>query len=140
MSSMKKDNGLPEEKEEKKVGKRAVAKLLSLVALSAVLLGIYKLFIELFNFEYIFFIYLGAEIVLIVIYLFYNRGLSLKGVTKDMLPDTMSEEEKNEFIADGERRLERSKWMLCFIFAFVVVYAIDIFDLFVIPMIEGMFK
>ena len=137
MSSMKKDNGLPEEKEEKKVGKRAVAKLLSLVALSAVLLGIYKLFIELFNFEYIFFIYLGAEIVLIVIYLFYNRGLSLKGVTKDMLPDTMSDSEKGELLSSAERRLKRSSFMLIPIIAIIFTLIFDTVELYILPMILG---
>jgi len=137
MSSMKKDNGLPEEKEEKKVGKRAVAKLLSLVALSAVLLGIYKLFIELFNFEYIFFIYLGAELVLVVIYLFYNRGLSLKGVTKDMLPDTMSDSEKEELLSSAERRLKRSSFMLIPIIAIIFTLIFDTVELYILPMILG---
>ena len=137
MSSMKKDNGLPEEKEEKKVGKRAVAKLLSLVALSAVLLGVYKLFIELFNFEYIFFIYLGAELVLVVIYLFYNRGLSLKGVTKDMLPDTMSDSEKEELLSSAERRLKRSSFMLIPIIAIIFTLIFDTVELYILPMILG---
>ena len=137
MSSMKKDNGLPEEKEEKKVGKRAVAKLLSLVALSAVLLGVYKLFIELFNFEYIFFIYLGAELVLVVIYLFYNRGLSLKGVTKDMLPDTMSDSEKEKLLSSAERRLKRSSFMLIPIIAIIFTLIFDTVELYILPMILG---
>ena len=74
-----------------------------------------------------------------VAYVVYNRGFSRKNVTKDMLPDSWSEEEKDNFIGDGKRRLERSKWMLMFIFAFAVVFAVDAVELFVIPLFGGLF-
>ena len=75
---------------------------------------------------------------LTVIYVVYNRGMSRKGVTKDMLPDDWDDEEKDRFIEDGKKRLEKSKWMLIFIFAFVVVFAFDAMELFVFPMFEGL--
>ena len=57
-----------------------------------------------------------------------------------MLPDTWSEEEKRKFIDDGKRRLDRSKWMLVFIFALVVVLIIDAVELFVLPTLGGLFS
>lgn len=123
-----------------KISKKTVVRFVLIIALSIVLSVIYRYFMETRFFAVVFWCYAALTAAFALGYVIYNRGMSRKGVTRDMLPDTMSEDEKTEFIADGERRLERSKWMLCFIFAFVVVYAIDIFDLFVIPMIEGMFK
>jgi len=50
-----------------------------------------------------------------------------------------SDEEKKEFIADGKRRQDRSRWLIIPIFAFFFTFAIDIFELFVIPFFTGLF-
>ena len=55
-------------------------------------------------------------------YLIYNRFLYRKGITIDQLPDTMTLAEKEAFLADGERRLERSKWMMTVIFPLVFTF------------------
>ena len=74
--------------------------------------------------------------------LFYHTrgGMSRKGITVDMLPDTWSDEEKQSFVDDGRRRLDRSKWMLLFIFALLFVFIADACELFVLPLLEGMFQ
>lgn len=116
----------------------AIIRLFSLVAVTAVLLVVYRFFI---NSPYHIFLFWGYTLilsVLTVIYVVYNRGMSRKGVTKDMLPDDWDDEEKDRFIEDGKKRLEKSKWMLIFIFAFVVVFAFDAMELFVFPMFEGL--
>ena len=64
-------------------------------------------------------------------YLIYNRFLYRKGLTEEDLPDEMSAEEKQEFIADGNRRLERSKWMMLFIFPLALVLLMDAAELFI---------
>lgn len=64
-------------------------------------------------------------------YVIYNRAFVRKGVTPDMLPDSMSDTEKAEFIADGERRMKRSKWMLTIIFPLVLTFFIDMFVLYI---------
>jgi hypothetical protein len=75
----------------------------------------------------------------VLVYIFYNRGFSRKGVTADMLPDEWSEERKTEFIRSGEKRLERSKWILVFIISLLFTFIIEAIILFAVPFIKGLF-
>ena len=68
-------------------------------------------------------------------YLIYNRFFFKKGLTKDQLPSTMSEEQKEAFLLDGETRLARSKWMLLIIIPLLVTFFVDALDLFVLDLI-----
>ena len=45
---------------------------------------------------------------------------------------SMTEAEKEEFIADGERRMEKSKWMLTVIFPLVMTFCLDLFVLYIL--------
>ena len=58
-----------------------------------------------FQFGYIFHIYVALGIVLGLSYVIYNKGFSAKDVTPDMLPDAMSQDEKQAFIEDGKLRV-----------------------------------
>ena len=71
---------------------------------------------------------------LLLAYLIYNRFLYRKGVTHEDLPDTMTYEEKQAFIDDGNARLKKSKWMMLIILPLVVTFLIDTFDLFILEM------
>ena len=82
-------------------------------------------------------LYLTLAAVLTVAYVVYNRGFSRRGVTADMLPDTMSAQEKCEFIADGERRMKKSKWMLTILFPLLVTFGFDIMELFVVDFLKN---
>lgn len=64
-------------------------------------------------------------------YLIYNRFLYRKGITPDQLPDSMTDEQKQAFIEDGNRRLEKSKWMMLIILPLVLVFLIDAVQLFI---------
>ena len=64
-------------------------------------------------------------------YLIYNRFLYRKNLTEEDLPADMPAEEKQEFLADGKRRLERSKWMMLFIFPLALVLLLDAAELFI---------
>lgn len=121
------------------VNKRAVIRLVLLIALSVILTVIYQFFMNTRFFAVVFWCYAALAAAFALAYIIYNRGMSRKNITKDMLPDEWSDECKNEFIDDGKRRLEKSKWMLIFIFAFVVVFAVDVLKLFVFPLFEGLF-
>lgn len=70
-------------------------------------------------------------------YLIYNRFLYRKGLTKDDLNPEWSEEQKEAFLADGEARLEKSKWMMLVILPLVFTFLCDAVDLFII---EGALK
>ena len=77
-------------------------------------------------------VYLALLLGFILAYLIYNRFLYRKGVTHEQLPDEWSAEQKIAFIEDGERRLQRSKWMITVIFPLVFTFMIDAVDLFLI--------
>jgi hypothetical protein len=84
--------------------------------------------------------YMAALTVLVLVYIIYNRGFSRKGVTVDMLPDEWSEEQRLEFVESGKIRLERSKWLLVFIISLLFTFIVEAILLFVLPMVEGLFK
>ena len=70
----------------------------------------------------------------VLAYLIYNRFLYRKGVTAEQLPAEWDEEKKAEFLADGERRLEKSKWMLTVIIPLLLTFMIDAIDLFILDL------
>ena len=76
-------------------------------------------------------LYMAALVGFVLGYLIYNRFLYRKNLTEEDLSDEMSAEEKREFIADGKRRLERSKWMMLFIFPLALVLLMDAAELFI---------
>lgn len=45
---------------------------------------------------------------LLISYIAYNRAFTRKNITKEMLPDTWSNEEKETFINDGKERIRKS--------------------------------
>ncbi len=85
-----------------------------------------------FGFEYIFHIYAVAGLGLGFAYVIYNRGMAGRELTPDMLPDTMSADEKDAFLLQVKLRMHQSRWMLTLLFPIIVTVAIDIFYLFVL--------
>ena len=65
--------------------------------------------------------------------------MSRLNVTPEMLPDDWSDEQKQEFIEDGKRRLQKSKPLLMLTFAFAFTFCVDIIELVAIPTIKGWF-
>lgn len=89
------------------------------------------------NTFYSFLVMLAYMVVLlgfIIGYMVYNRFLYRKGVTSDQLPREWGEEKKAEFIADGERRLKKSRWVMLVIFPLVFTFFLDALDIFVFDM------
>ena len=122
--------------ERKRITKRFLLKLLVLIAVTAVVLVVYRFFMERPEFYIVFAIYAVIAAVSVIGYVIYNRGFSRKGITEDMLPQTWSDEKKTKFIEDAKRRAERSRWLLVIAFAFIFTFAFDAFDLFVL---QGLF-
>ena len=77
-------------------------------------------------------LYLALLLGFVLAYLIYNRFFYRRGLTHEDLPDDWSAEQKIEFLADGERRMARSKWMLLIIFPLIVTFLFDAVDLFII--------
>ena len=76
-------------------------------------------------------LYAAALLGFVLAYFIYNRFLYRKGVTAEQLPDTMTDEEKQAFIDDGNRRLEKSRWMMVVILPLVLVFLLDAIQLFI---------
>lgn len=131
--------------EEAAAKKRAIVKLITLILVSAAVFAVYRIALVV-NQETVpvFPIVLTAYIViftaLIAAYLIYNRGMSRKNVTVEMLPDDWSLEKKEEYVEDGNRRLKKSSWMLILILAFTFTFAFDMFELFILPFLNDLLK
>ena len=74
----------------------------------------------------------------LIAYLIYNRAFSRRNITIDMLPRDWTTEQKESYIADGKRRMERSKWMLYIIIPVLVPIALDALYLFTLPIIQSL--
>ena len=74
-----------------------------------------------------------------IAYLIYNRAFSRKNLTIDMLPGNWTAEQKESYISDGKRRMEKSKWMLYIIIPLFVPIALDALYLFTLPLIQNLF-
>ena len=125
--------------EQRAKDKKNIAKILITVALSVVLLVFYRFSLGFDFFPYVMWGYMLAATVLALVYIFYNRGFSRKGITVDMLPDEWSEEKKAEFVNSARKRMNRSRWMLMFIIGFLVTFMFDSIELFLLPYFKGLF-
>lgn len=125
---------------DRKVAYANLARLGGLIATTAVIFLLYRFLINTPFVKITLAAYLVAATAVILTYVIYNRGFSRKGITPDMLPDTMSVEQKKEFIEDGERRLKRSRPLLAVIFAFSFTFVYDIIELVAIPFVKELFR
>ncbi len=137
----KKKQEIKEEKPrmDKRVMYANILRLLILAAVTMLVFGLYRFLINQYYFEYVLIVYMTLAAALIFTYVLYNRGFSRLHVTEDMLPNTMTAEEKREFIEDAERRLKRSRPLLIGIFAFAFTFIFDIIELYALPLLEGLF-
>lgn len=140
MSEKNKDEALLSDAEQRSQDRRTVVRVLCTVALSVIVFTFYRFSLAVdFFFPIVMWSYMALLAVLVFVYIIYNRGFSRKGVTVDMLPEEWSEEKKQDFVADAQRRLKRSKWMLIFIIAFLLTFLMEALELFVLPMFSSWF-
>lgn len=114
-------------------------KLLALLFLiNSILFPVIYFTLANYGFDAILIIYTALAALFALTYVIYNKGFSGKNVTPEMLPDTMTAAEKENFIEDSKKRLTRSRWMLAILFPLVLAIALDIVYLFLFPMIKEM--
>ena len=118
---------------------RAQRKLLLILLLNTILFAAVYFTVAQY-FAYIQAVYLAIAGGFALGYLFYNRGFSRRGVTPEQLPDTMTNEEKSVWIAEGKERLRKSRWVLTILLPLLLTFLMDLFYLFVLPTVEGLFK
>lgn len=120
---------------------------IKIVLINTILIyGLYVILINLLPFAYpiIFIVYFSALAISSFGYVFYNRGFTRKNLTVEMLPMSWSEQEKTEYIEDGKRRAQKSRWCLAIIFPLIFTFFIEMFYLFIYqehfaPILEGLF-
>ncbi len=76
-------------------------------------------------FNAIFFIYIGLAAVLLITYVVYNQGFALRGVTPEMLDETLPLEERQAMIDRAKARESSSRWMMTLILPLVVTVLVD---------------
>lgn len=123
----------------KKPDSKAIVTLALLIVVTLTVFLFYRVMMNYPHFEIVLIAYMVLSVAFVVVYLIYNRGMTRRGVTPEMLPDDWSDEQKTEFIEDGIRRQKKSRWMIFPIFAFLFTFAIDAMELFVIPFFADMF-
>ena len=132
-SSMKHNQNASETKGGQKPSKQAMTRLIFLIIVTMTVFAVYRFLMGFPHFEIVMAVYMILGTGFLLAYVIYNRGMSRKGITVDMLPAEWSAEEKTEFVENGKRRQERSRWLLIPIFAFFFTFAMDILELFVLP-------
>lgn len=124
---------------DKQVARANTRRLIATVVVTLVVLLIYRLMMNTPYFYAVFIAYLVLAAAAVLGYVIYNRGFSRKGLTVDMLPPEWDEQKKREYIEDGEIRLKRSRNLLILVIAFGFTFAIDVIELFTIPLIMELF-
>ena len=107
-------------------------RMLLLVLFCAISLGLYFYLINFTFWKVVVIGYVAIASVLIIAYFIINRAFTGSGVTYEMLPDTMTHDEKEEYLADVADRERRSRPLLMIIFPVIVTLLVDLFRLFVI--------
>jgi nitrate reductase NapE component len=125
--------------EEQGVRRETVLKLITLILVTAGIFAVYRISVF-YELGFVFWVYLVALTALVAVYIIYNRGMSSKGVSADMLPDEWSYEEKVAFIENVTLRRRRSSWMLMLIMAFIFTFAFDLLELYALPYLEEILK
>ena len=113
--------------------------LLVILGATAVFFVFYELMMHTSFFPFVMGGYMAVLVLLLAVYIIYNRGFTRRRLTPEMLPDDWSEELKAEVIADGERRMKRSLWMAVLIAALGLTLLIDAFRLFVPDLLKNLF-
>ena len=81
--------------------------------------------------------YVAVASILIIAYFIINRAFTGSGVTYEMLPDTMTHKEKEEYLSDVAERERKTRPMLMVIFPIIITLLVDLFRLFVLDGLAG---
>ena len=101
-------------------------------------MGLYFFLMNIYSlWKFVVIAYVAVASVLIIAYFIINRAFTGSGVTYEMLPDTMTRDEKDEYLADVADREKRSRPLLLVIFPIIITLLVDLFRLFVLDGFMG---
>ncbi len=118
MGKKRKNTAAAEKTAEGKRGSRKILLPLLLLANTVIAAVVYFALLNYVRPEPVLMVYMTVFAAALIFYVCYNRGFFAKGLTPDRLPDTMTSQQKSDFIADVKRREQRSKWVVVFGFPF----------------------
>ena len=105
---------------------------------TAFAMGLYFFLMNIYSlWKFVVIAYVALASVLIIAYFIINRAFTGSGVTYEMLPDTMTRDEKEEYLADVADREKRSRPLLLVIFPIIITLLVDLFRLFVLDGFMG---
>jgi hypothetical protein len=84
------------------------------------------------GFGEIFIIYTVLAALLALGYVIYNRGFVYKDATPQMLPDTLTPDQKQTILDEAAARDQRSRWVLTLLLPMVVSVLLDVLFTFVL--------
>ena len=116
---------------------KLAAKLAGLIILFVALFRLLKLY-DLYLFAII--LYIAVTLGVAIYYIVYNRGVLTEKISPEMLPADWSAEKKQVMIEDIDARRRRSKWAQLVLLPMVFVYLFEILELYVFPVITGLFS
>ena len=136
------DKPAPAEKKQKKPF--PVKRLLFLLLVTAVLLAVHIVAVEMAVFGpvvsiVVFWTYYAALAALSAFYVIYNRGFTRDSLRPEDLPEDWSEEKKTEFFKSRDERKQKSRPILTLIFALIVTFVYEMVVLFFGDAIIGFF-
>lgn len=111
--------------------RRPVWPVILLVVNTVLFAAVYFVVPPLTHFAYLPQIYAAVGGTLAIWYAVYNRGFTRLSVRPEQLPPTMTEGEKEAWLAEGKRFRDRSRWALTVIIPILVTFFCDFLYLFV---------
>lgn len=113
--------------------------MLLLLFNTALLIAVYFTLPSLLHFRYLPVIYLAVGCALMLWFVFYNRGFALRNAKPEDLPDTLSQAEKEEKIAEAKKRFRRSRLALTVVIPILLTFLVDMLYLFIGKTVAGWF-
>jgi hypothetical protein len=102
--------------------------LFIVIFLSAFVL--YRALVVELRIDWFFWVYYAVTLAVGIFYVIYNYGFSRHKLTKDLLPDGWTEEEKEKFLCDAHRRARVSRPALFFLLGAGFTFLYDALSLF----------
>lgn len=132
LSAEKEDLAAEARERKKKAFEKNKKYLLPLLMNTVLFYGVYAVLINTPVCTAVMWTYFALLLGFSVAYIIYNQGFFRKNLTTEQLPSGMSDQEKREFLDEGKRRMDKSKWMITVIFPLVMTFVIDMVILFML--------
>lgn len=147
MKKSKKNTSLPENGEERDkviAARKTLARLLIVIVNTVLFYTVYAMLANgdagYISSQIVMWTYFAALIVLFSAYIIYNKGFTMVNRTADSFPEDWSYEKMCAITEEGERRKQKSKWMLLIIIPLMFTFMFDMIDLFILDSFRYLFN